>query len=96
MTDVREADVGSILGFGFAPSTVGLFLNHGMGVKNLSNVQRSRESLRGAIQAVEASTDTAKKGETFYGCFARAKRKAARVTPRCRIASRTRRVSGRG
>ncbi|HEV3161000.1 MAG TPA: 3-hydroxyacyl-CoA dehydrogenase NAD-binding domain-containing protein [Xanthobacteraceae bacterium] len=78
VTDVREADVGSILGFGFAPFTGGtISYIDGMGVKNF--VQMCNDLANACGERFKPSkllTDMAKKGETFYGRFAPAKRKA--------------------
>ena len=78
VTDVREADVGSILGFGFAPFTGGtISYIDGMGVKNF--VQMCNDLAKACGERFKPSkllTDMAKKGETFYGRFAPAKRKA--------------------
>ena len=78
VTDVREADVGSILGFGFAPFTGGtISYIDGMGVKNF--VQMCNDLAKACGERFKPSKlliDMAKKGETFYGRFAPAKRKA--------------------
>jgi 3-hydroxyacyl-CoA dehydrogenase / enoyl-CoA hydratase / 3-hydroxybutyryl-CoA epimerase len=78
VTDVREADVGSILGFGFAPFTGGtVSYIDGMGVKNF--VQMSNDLAKACGERFKPSKlliDMANKGETFYGRFAPAKRKA--------------------
>ncbi|MBO0716096.1 MAG: enoyl-CoA hydratase/isomerase family protein [Rhizobiales bacterium] len=76
--DMREADVGSILGFGFAPFTGGtISYIDGMGVKNF--VQMCNDLTKACGERFKPSkllVDMAKKGETFYGRFAPAKRKA--------------------
>jgi 3-hydroxyacyl-CoA dehydrogenase/enoyl-CoA hydratase/3-hydroxybutyryl-CoA epimerase len=76
--DMREADVGSILGFGFAPFTGGtISYIDGMGVKNF--VQMCNDLAKACGERFKPSkllVDMAKKGETFYGRFAPAKRKA--------------------
>jgi len=69
--DPREADVGSILGFGFAPYTGGaLSYIDGMGVKNFVALC---EKLAGEYGPHFAPTpllkDMAEKGDTFYGRF---------------------------
>jgi 3-hydroxyacyl-CoA dehydrogenase / enoyl-CoA hydratase / 3-hydroxybutyryl-CoA epimerase len=78
VTDVREADVGSILGFGFAPFTGGtISYIDGMGVKNF--VQMCNDLAKAYGERFKPSKlliDLANKGETFYGRFAPAKRKA--------------------
>ncbi|MGG7518912.1 FAD-dependent oxidoreductase [Allorhizobium undicola] len=71
VTDPREADVGSILGFGFAPYTGGaLSYIDGMGVKAFVALC---EKLAGQYGPHFAPTpllkDMAGKGETFYGRF---------------------------
>jgi 3-hydroxyacyl-CoA dehydrogenase/enoyl-CoA hydratase/3-hydroxybutyryl-CoA epimerase len=78
VTDVREADVGSILGFGFAPFTGGtISYIDGMSVKNF--VQMCNDLAKACGERFKPSKlliDMANKGETFYGRFAPAKRKA--------------------
>jgi 3-hydroxyacyl-CoA dehydrogenase / enoyl-CoA hydratase / 3-hydroxybutyryl-CoA epimerase len=78
ITDVREADVGSILGFGFAPFTGGtISYIDGMGVKTF--VQMCNDLAKACGERFKPSKlliDMANKGETFYGRFAPAKRKA--------------------
>jgi 3-hydroxyacyl-CoA dehydrogenase / enoyl-CoA hydratase / 3-hydroxybutyryl-CoA epimerase len=78
VTDVREADVGSILGFGFAPFTGGtISYIDGMGVKAF--VQMCNDLAKACGDRFKPSNlliDMANKGETFYGRFAPAKRKA--------------------
>ncbi|MGE5367498.1 MAG: 3-hydroxyacyl-CoA dehydrogenase NAD-binding domain-containing protein [Betaproteobacteria bacterium] len=78
VTDVREGDVGSILGFGFAPFTGGtISYIDGMGVKNF--VQMCNDLAKAYGERFKPSKlliDMANKGETFYGRFAPAKRKA--------------------
>ena len=78
ITDVREADVGSILGFGFAPFTGGtISYIDGMGVKAF--VQMCNDLAKACGERFKPSKlliDMANKGETFYGRFAPAKRKA--------------------
>jgi 3-hydroxyacyl-CoA dehydrogenase/enoyl-CoA hydratase/3-hydroxybutyryl-CoA epimerase len=78
VTDVREADVGSILGFGFAPFTGGtISYIDGMGTKafvDLCNVLAQTCGER--FKPSKLLLDMAKKGETFYGRFAPEKRKA--------------------
>ncbi len=72
LTDVREADVGSILGFGFAPFTGGtLSYIDMMGVKNFVALCERLDKKCGARFKPNALLlDLAAKGETFYGRFA--------------------------
>ena len=78
VTDVREADVGSILGFGFAPFSGGtLSYIDGMGAKAFVALCRSFEKSCGdRFKPSKLLLDMAKKGETFYRRFAPEKRKA--------------------
>jgi 3-hydroxyacyl-CoA dehydrogenase/enoyl-CoA hydratase/3-hydroxybutyryl-CoA epimerase len=71
VTDPREADVGSILGFGFAPYTGGaLSYIDGMGVKNfVSLCERLAKDYGGHFTPTPLLRDMAAKGETFYGRF---------------------------
>ncbi|CAN7609976.1 FAD-dependent oxidoreductase [Neorhizobium sp. LjRoot104] len=71
VTDPREADVGSILGFGFAPYTGGtLSYIDGMGVKNFVALCEKLAASYGAhFKPTELLKDMAAKGETFYGRF---------------------------
>jgi 3-hydroxyacyl-CoA dehydrogenase/enoyl-CoA hydratase/3-hydroxybutyryl-CoA epimerase len=79
LTDVREADVGSILGFGFAPFSGGtLSWIDMMGTKNFVAACRKLEKKYGARFAPnKLLLDLAEKGETFYQRFAPAKKKEA-------------------
>ena len=79
VTDVREADVGSILGFGFAPFTGGtLSYIDMMGVKNFVALCRKFETKYGArFKPGKLLVEMAEKGESFYGRFAPPKAKAA-------------------
>jgi 3-hydroxyacyl-CoA dehydrogenase / enoyl-CoA hydratase / 3-hydroxybutyryl-CoA epimerase len=80
VTDPREADVGSILGFGFAPFTGGtISYIDGMGVKNFVALTQSLAAKYGDRFAPNALLiEMAKNGETFYGRFGQsAKAKAA-------------------
>jgi 3-hydroxyacyl-CoA dehydrogenase/enoyl-CoA hydratase/3-hydroxybutyryl-CoA epimerase len=79
LTDVREADVGSILGFGFAPFTGGtLSYIDMMGTKGFVALCRALESKHGARFAPnDLLIEMAEKGERFYGRFAPPARKAA-------------------
>ena len=72
ITDVREADVGSILGFGFAPFTGGtLSYIDRMGAKPFVELcQAAGEKTRRALPPPKLLRDMAAKGETFYGRFA--------------------------
>jgi 3-hydroxyacyl-CoA dehydrogenase/enoyl-CoA hydratase/3-hydroxybutyryl-CoA epimerase len=77
ITDVREADVGSILGFGFAPFTGGtLSYIDMMGTKRFIELCRRFEKKYGArFTPPKLLVDMADRGESFYGRFA--PRKAA-------------------
>ncbi|MEK1888726.1 MAG: 3-hydroxyacyl-CoA dehydrogenase, partial [Phyllobacterium sp.] len=71
VTDPREADVGSILGFGFAPYTGGvLSYIDGMGVKIFVGLCEKLAATYGAhFKPTALLEDMAAKGETFYGRF---------------------------
>jgi 3-hydroxyacyl-CoA dehydrogenase/enoyl-CoA hydratase/3-hydroxybutyryl-CoA epimerase len=75
ITDIREADVGSILGFGFAPFTGGtLSYIDGMGVKNFVSKCNDLVKMHGArFAAPSLLTEMAERNETFYGRFAMAR-----------------------
>src|SRR5690242_18951776 len=75
LTDVREADVGSILGFGFAPFSGGtLSWIDMMGTKNFVALCRKLEKKYGPRFAPnKLLLDLAAKGEGFYQRFAPAK-----------------------
>ena len=79
VTDMREADVGSILGFGYAPFTGGtISYIDGMGAKafvELCNGLAKRHGER--FKPPKLLRDMAKNGESFYGRFPPDKRKAA-------------------
>ncbi len=79
LTDVREADVGSILGFGFAPFKGGtLSYIDMMGTKNFVELCKRLQKKYGArFKPSKLITDMAAKGDTFYGRFAPQKQKAA-------------------
>ncbi len=79
LTDVREADVGSILGFGFAPFTGGtLSYIDFMGVKNFVALCERLEKKHGSrFKPNTLLLDLAARGETFYGRFAAAGKKEA-------------------
>jgi 3-hydroxyacyl-CoA dehydrogenase/enoyl-CoA hydratase/3-hydroxybutyryl-CoA epimerase len=69
ITDPREADVGSILGFGFAPFTGGaLSYIDFMGAKTFVELCRRLEAVHGARFApIKLLLDMAASGGTFYG-----------------------------
>ena len=79
LTDVREADVGSILGFGFAPFSGGtLSWIDMMGTKKFVELCRKLEKKYGARFAPsKLLIEMADKGESFYGRFAPGKKKEA-------------------
>ena len=78
LTDVREADVGSILGFGFAPFSGGtLSYIDMMGVKRFVELCRRLESKCGKRFApAKLLLDMAAKDESFYGRFSPGKKAA--------------------
>ncbi len=71
VTDVREADVGSILGFGFAPFTGGtISYIDGMGAKAFVDLCNGfAKSYGDRFKPCKLLIDMAKTGETFYGRF---------------------------
>jgi 3-hydroxyacyl-CoA dehydrogenase / enoyl-CoA hydratase / 3-hydroxybutyryl-CoA epimerase len=71
ITDMREADVGSILGFGFAPFTGGtLSYIDFMGTKNFVALCHKLEAKYGSrFTPPKLLIEMAAKGETFYGRF---------------------------
>jgi 3-hydroxyacyl-CoA dehydrogenase/enoyl-CoA hydratase/3-hydroxybutyryl-CoA epimerase len=79
LTDVREADVGSILGFGFAPFSGGtLSWIDMMGTKRFVELCRKLDKKFGARFAPnKLLIDLAQKGEGFYQRFAPGKKKEA-------------------
>jgi 3-hydroxyacyl-CoA dehydrogenase/enoyl-CoA hydratase/3-hydroxybutyryl-CoA epimerase len=79
ITDVREADVGSVLGFGFAPYSGGtLSYIDMMGAKTFVDLCRTLEQKHGARFAPnKLLLDMAEKGDTFYRRFAPPRQKAA-------------------
>ncbi|HVZ50662.1 MAG TPA: 3-hydroxyacyl-CoA dehydrogenase NAD-binding domain-containing protein [Pseudolabrys sp.] len=79
VTDVREADVGSILGWGFAPYTGGtLSYIDLMGTRKFVDLCRAFEKKYGARFAPpKLLIEMAEHNETFYGRFAPAKRQEA-------------------
>ncbi|MDH3582055.1 MAG: 3-hydroxyacyl-CoA dehydrogenase, partial [Hyphomicrobiales bacterium] len=82
VTDPREADVGSILGFGFAPYSGGtLSYIDGMGAAAFVDLCKGLQKRHGArFKPNRQLLEMAKAGETFYGRFGKPKsrrRKAA-------------------
>jgi len=79
ITDMREADVGSILGFGFAPFTGGtLSYIDFMGTKKFVELCHKLEAKYGSrFTPPKLLVDMAAKGETFYGRFPPKKMAAA-------------------
>jgi 3-hydroxyacyl-CoA dehydrogenase/enoyl-CoA hydratase/3-hydroxybutyryl-CoA epimerase len=79
LTDVREADVGSILGFGFAPFAGGtLSYIDMMGVKQFVDLCRGLEGKFGArFKPAQLLLDMAGRNESFYGRFAPGRQAAA-------------------
>jgi 3-hydroxyacyl-CoA dehydrogenase/enoyl-CoA hydratase/3-hydroxybutyryl-CoA epimerase len=79
VTDMREADVGSILGFGFAPFTGGtISYIDGMGTKAFVTLCNKLAKLHGdRFKPCKLLLDMAKKGETFYRRFPPPQRRAA-------------------
>lgn len=71
VTDPREADVGSILAFGFAPYTGGaLSYIDGMGVAKFVELAKSlRKKFGDQFKAPKLLVEMAEKGETFYQRF---------------------------
>lgn len=71
ITDPREADVGSILAFGFAPYTGGaLSYIDFMGVKAFADQAKALQKKYGAdFKAPKLLAEMAEKGETFYERF---------------------------
>jgi 3-hydroxyacyl-CoA dehydrogenase/enoyl-CoA hydratase/3-hydroxybutyryl-CoA epimerase len=78
ITDMREADVGSILGFGYAPFTGGtISYIDGMGAKAFVDMCNGLAKRYGSrFKPLKILRDMAKTGETFYGRFPPEKRKA--------------------
>jgi 3-hydroxyacyl-CoA dehydrogenase/enoyl-CoA hydratase/3-hydroxybutyryl-CoA epimerase len=78
LTDVREADVGSILGFGFAPFSGGtLSYIDMMGTQKFVELcQRLERSCGPRFAPSKLLRDMAKKGEGFYQRFAPGKKAA--------------------
>ncbi len=71
VTDPREADVGSILAFGFAPFTGGaLSYIDGISAKEFVKIAKGLQKKYGAeFKAPKLLLDMAEKGETFYQRF---------------------------
>ncbi len=71
VTDPREADVGSILGFGFAPYTGGtLSYIDGMGARTFVDLcEKLAASCGDHFKPTPLLLDMADRGETFYGRF---------------------------
>ncbi|TIR93036.1 3-hydroxyacyl-CoA dehydrogenase NAD-binding domain-containing protein [Mesorhizobium sp.] len=71
VTDPREADVGSILAFGFAPFTGGaLSYIDGIGAKRFVKIAKGLQKKYGAeFKTPKLLLDMAEKGETFYQRF---------------------------
>ncbi len=71
LTDVREADLGSILGFGFAPFTGGtLSYIDGIGTRRFVDECRGLQKKHGPrFRPPRLLTDMATNGERFYGRF---------------------------
>jgi 3-hydroxyacyl-CoA dehydrogenase/enoyl-CoA hydratase/3-hydroxybutyryl-CoA epimerase len=72
VTDPREADVGSIIGFGFAPFTGGtLSYIDGMGAaKFVALCEKLRQKYGVRFAPPQILTDMASSQESFYGRFA--------------------------
>src|SRR5467141_1075680 len=81
ITDMREADVGSILGFGFAPFTGGtLSYIDFMGTKKFVELCHKLEAKYGSrFTPPKLLIEMAAKGETFYGRFPPKKLAAAQA-----------------
>jgi 3-hydroxyacyl-CoA dehydrogenase / enoyl-CoA hydratase / 3-hydroxybutyryl-CoA epimerase len=79
VTDMREADVGSILGFGFAPFTGGtISYIDGMGTKAFVALCNALAKTCGErFKPGDLLLDMAKTGDTFYRRFPPPQRKAA-------------------
>jgi 3-hydroxyacyl-CoA dehydrogenase/enoyl-CoA hydratase/3-hydroxybutyryl-CoA epimerase len=79
VTDMREADVGSILGFGYAPFTGGtISYIDGMGTKAFVELCKELAKRYGSrFKSGRLLRDLASTGETFYGRFPPERRKAA-------------------
>jgi 3-hydroxyacyl-CoA dehydrogenase / enoyl-CoA hydratase / 3-hydroxybutyryl-CoA epimerase len=79
VTDMREADVGSILGFGYAPFTGGT-ISYIDGMGTIAFVELCKELAKrygSRFKPGRLLRDLASTGETFYGRFPPERRKAA-------------------
>ena len=78
VTDPREADVGSILGFGYAPYTGGaISFIDGMGLKaSVARAKALAAKYGPRFEPDEKLAQMAERGETFYGTYGE-KQKAA-------------------
>ncbi len=79
VTDVRDADVGAILGWGFAPWSGGpLSLIDMVGTKEfVETCDKLAQKYGERFKPNKLLRDMAEKGDTFYGRFAPSKEKAA-------------------
>jgi 3-hydroxyacyl-CoA dehydrogenase/enoyl-CoA hydratase/3-hydroxybutyryl-CoA epimerase len=79
ITDPREADVGSILGWGFAPWSGGIIsLMDSIGIaKFVEELDRMTKLYGDRFTPPKLLRDMAKNGETFYGRFDKKPAKAA-------------------
>ncbi|HEY6834487.1 MAG TPA: 3-hydroxyacyl-CoA dehydrogenase NAD-binding domain-containing protein [Pseudolabrys sp.] len=79
LTDVREADVGSILGFGFAPFSGGTlsWIDRMTPKKFVELCRRFEAKFGDRFTPNKLLLDLAEKNETFYGRFAPIKKKEA-------------------
>jgi len=79
ITDMRDADVGSILGFGYAPFTGGtLSYIDGMGAKQFVEIcEKFAKKYGSRFKPNALLLDMAKKGDTFYGRFQNSAQKEA-------------------
>lgn len=79
ITDPREADVGSILGWGFAPWSGGIVsLIDAIGTaKFVQELDRMTKLYGERFEPPKLLREMAAKGETFYGRFGKADKKAA-------------------
>ena len=71
VTDIREADVGAIIGFGFAPYTGGpLSFIDGMGAEAfIVRAKQLAKKYGPHFKPIKLMNEMAKNGETFYGRF---------------------------
>ena len=83
LTDVREADVGSILGFGYAPYSGGtLSYIDMMGTKKfVALCEKLAQKYGERFKPNKLLVEMAHKGESFYGRFAPEAAEAGGVTP---------------